>query len=91
MDSCPPFEVVSTSACTPKVKRSRSMFADVMVRVIGVSYFTSVPSTVSEPEDSNPLRRCLLLLTGPEHHRDAGYIGIPLTVQHRRTVQQHAF
>ncbi|EFP9194952.1 superoxide dismutase, partial [Shigella flexneri] len=30
------------------------MFADVMVRVIGVSYFTSVPSTVSEPEDSNP-------------------------------------
>ncbi|EFC1740040.1 superoxide dismutase, partial [Escherichia coli] len=25
------------------------MFADVMVRVIGVSYFTSVPSTVSEP------------------------------------------
>ncbi|EFT3194542.1 C40 family peptidase [Escherichia coli] len=30
------------------------MFADVMVRVIGVSYFTSVPSTVSDPEDSNP-------------------------------------
>ncbi|EFB2141575.1 superoxide dismutase, partial [Escherichia coli] len=30
------------------------MFADVMARVIGVSYFTSVPNTVSEPEDSNP-------------------------------------
>ncbi len=55
------------------------MFADVMVRVIGVSYFTlyrapsrsrriQIPPAVSAP------------LTGPEHHRDAGYIGIPLTV-----------
>ncbi|MFP1453614.1 hypothetical protein ACLB1N_32990 [Escherichia coli] len=61
-----PFEVVSTSACTPKVKRSRSMFADVMVRVIGVLRISlPYPARISEPGGFKPLRRSLLLLTCP--------------------------
>ncbi|WP_407243116.1 hypothetical protein [Escherichia coli] len=66
------------------------MFADVMVRVIGVSYFTSVlpehrlgaGGFKSSPAVTAPAHR-------PEHHRDAGYIGITLSSA-RRIVQQHA-
>ncbi len=61
-----------------------------MVRVIGVSYFTSVPSTVSEPRIQIPPA-----VSAPAHLPGTppytGDVGIPLTVQHRCTVQQHLF
>ncbi len=55
------------------------MFADVMVRVIGVSYFTSYPAQSRSRRIQN-LPAVSAPLTCPEHHRDAGDVGIPLTV-----------
>ncbi len=88
-DSCPPLS--GFHQCLHAEGKTQSVnVCRLMVRVIGVSYFTSVPSTVSERRIQIPPA-----VFAPAHRPgtppDAGDVGIPLNVQHWRTVQQPLF